>query len=261
MGCGSSQCMQCNKETPVIAAQHSVVDVARSSSSSSSSLSEDPRQSGQRRPFHGRPACMEPVFTVAHDYVPPVVPPAPQPHQPGYMEEGRGRRCWRWRWRRGVSRSAVVALLVFLAVTAAFALAVYRARRSPRDLAFVIVAYYLLALLAGCVAKLEQLRRRDNAPDAAVVVAERRRVRIAVWAVSVALGNTFASRVADAVPGLALKLAVWGVTAVVLGIALYFLFFSKDAERCGAELGRGHADAGHRQATASHGVSSPEERV
>lgn len=203
--------------------------------------------------------CMEPVFTVAHDYVPPVVPPAPQPHQPGHMEEGRGRRCWRWRWRRGVSRSAVVALLlVFLAVTAAFALAVYRARRSPRDLAFVIVAYYLLAFLACCVAKLEQLRRRDNAP---VVVAERRRVRIAVWAVSVALGNTFASRVADAVPGLALKLAVWGVTAIVLGIALYLLFFSKDAERFGAELGRGHAGAGHRQATASHGVSSPEERV
>ncbi|RCV24995.1 hypothetical protein SETIT_5G131000v2 [Setaria italica] len=184
---------------------------------------------------------MEPAFAAAQE------PPVP-PHQPGQTaraQQGGG-------WRRPARCALAVALS--LAVTGHFAFAAYRARHRPPDLAFVLVAYSLLALLVGCVARLEHLRR-----DPAARVAERQWLRIAVWGVSVALANTFAARVAKAMPRLVLKLAVWGVTAVVLGLGFYFLFFSKDAEGCcDAEVGRGQADAGRRPATASH-VLSPEE--
>ena len=85
-------------------------------------------------------------------------------------------------------------LFLFLAVTASFAGAAYRARHHrPRDLAFVATAYYLLALLLCCVAKLELLRDDPAAGDA-----QRRRARLAAGAVSVALSVTFSWRVADA---------------------------------------------------------------
>ncbi|OEL33770.1 hypothetical protein BAE44_0005214 [Dichanthelium oligosanthes] len=192
---------------------------------------------------------MEPVFAVAQE---PAMPPQ-QRRQLGHTTQVQGGGGW----RRPVR--CALALVFFLAVTGNFAFAAYRARHSPRDLAFVLVAYFLLALLVCCVARLEQLRRD---PAAAARVGERRCFRIAVWVVSVALANTFASRVTDALPGLALKLVVWGVTAVVLGLGYYSLFFSKDdAERCcGAELGRGQADDGRRPATALHELS-PEEKM
>ncbi|KAL6626882.1 hypothetical protein ACP70R_030608 [Stipagrostis hirtigluma subsp. patula] len=153
---------------------------------------------------------MEPVASAAAQEQPAAV------HQLGQAQCRRGWRGW---------AHLALGLVLFLAVTVSFAGAAYRARRRPRDLAFVLLAYYLLALLLCCVAKLEQLQR-----DPAAGAVERRRVRLAVWAVSVALANTFASRVADAMPGLALKLAVWGVTAVVLGLGFYFLFCCKEAE-------------------------------
>ncbi|CAO2181171.1 unnamed protein product [Urochloa humidicola] len=201
---------------------------------------------------------MEPVFTVAQE---PMVVPPPQQQQLGQttmqvQQQGGGG------WRRPVRCALAVAL--FLAVTGNFAFAAYRARHRGRDLAFVLVTYSLLALLLGVLARLEWIRR--EAAGGRGRVAERRWLRIAVWAVSVALANTFASRVADAMPRLALKLVVWGVTAVVLGIGFYFLFFSKDADnRCcdGGELGRGSADAaGRRPATAvAVREPSPEDKV
>ncbi|WVZ72591.1 hypothetical protein U9M48_021024 [Paspalum notatum var. saurae] len=143
-------------------------------------------------------------------------------------------------------------LLLVLAVTGSFVAAAYSARRSTRDLVFVLVAYYLLALLACCVAKLEQLRRRDGDGDGET---ERRRVRFAVWAVSVALVNTFAPRVADEMPGLALKLVVWGLSVSVLALGFYLIFCSKDAERCNAEHGLGHDGVGRRQEQAPYELS------
>ncbi|KAF8705781.1 hypothetical protein HU200_030986 [Digitaria exilis] len=124
-------------------------------------------------------------------------------------------------WRVPV-RCALAAVL-FLAVTFNFAFAAYRARHSGRDLAF-------LALLV-----------------------------IAVWCVSAALANTFASRVADAMPRLELKLVVWGLTAVLLALGFYFIFFSKDAECCGDEDDV-HVAGHYRPATAAHHLS-PEEKV
>lgn len=146
-------------------------------------------------------------------------------------------------------------LVLFLAVTASFAGAVYRARHRPRDLAFVITAYYLIALLLCCVRKLELLRLNP-----ASGAAERRRVRLAVWALTVALANTFALRVAEAMPFLALKLAVWGLTMVFLGLAFYFLFRCQDGECCNAEHSHAQADAGRLAEKAFHELS-PEEKV
>ena len=168
---------------------------------------------------------------------------------------GQARRQWGWRGRAGC---AALNLALLLAVTASFAGAAYRARHRPRDLAFVAAAYYLLALLLCCVAKLELLRA-DADPQAAGEV-QRRRVRLAVWAVSVALSATFASRVAEAMPLLALKLAVWGVTAVFLGLGFCLLFCPGDAvPGSAAELGPGQ-DPGRRPAIAKalHELS-PEE--
>ncbi|CAO2185961.1 unnamed protein product [Urochloa humidicola] len=203
---------------------------------------------------------MEPVFTVAQE---PLVVPPPQPQQLGQtttqvQQQGGGG------WRRPVRCALGVAL--FLAVTGNFAFAAYRARHHGRDLAFVLVTYSLLVLLVGVVARLEWIRRDQAAGGGGGRVTERRCLRIAVWAVSVALANTFASRVADAMPKLSLKLVVWGLTAVVLGLGFYFLFFSKDAEdRCcdGGELGRTSGDAaGRRPATAvAVREPSPEEKV
>ena len=192
---------------------------------------------------------MEPVFAVAQESSVPL-PPQQQPHRLGETMPVQGGG-----WRRPAR--CALAVLLFLAVTGNFAFAAYRARHNSRDLAFVLVTYFLLALLVCCVARLEQLRRRDLAAR----VAERRWLRIGVWGVSVALTNTFVSRVADAMPRLALKLVVWGFTAVVLGLGFYFLFFSKDADHyCDGELGRGQADAGRRPATALHELP-PEEKV
>lgn len=143
-------------------------------------------------------------------------------------------------------------LVLFLAVTASFAGAAYRARHRPRDLAFVATAYYLLALLLCCVAKLELLRADPAAGDA-----QRRRARLAAWAVSVALSVMFASRVADTMPMLPLKLAVWAVTAVFLALGLYLLLCCHDADRP-AEPERGQEDYGSRPAKASRELS-PEE--
>ncbi|OEL17498.1 hypothetical protein BAE44_0021481 [Dichanthelium oligosanthes] len=147
-----------------------------------------------------------------------------------------------WRARA----SCALNLALFLAVTVSFAGAAYRARHRPRDLAFVAAAYYLLALLLCCVAQLELLRA-----DPAAGEAHRRRVVLAVWAVSVALSATFASRVAEAMPLLALKLAVWGVTVIFLGLGFYLLFCCTCRD---AELGRDQ-DSGRPPAKGLHELS------
>ncbi|WVZ72593.1 hypothetical protein U9M48_021026 [Paspalum notatum var. saurae] len=169
-------------------------------------------------------------------------PPAPRV-ETRCQGESRGRaRC-----------GCALNLVLLLAVTVTFAGAAYRARRRPRDLAFVAAAYYLLALLLCCLAKLGLLAADPSADGEA----QRRRVRLAAWAVSAALGATFASRVADAMPLLALKLAVWGIAAVFLGVGLYLFFCCQDAGRCAAELGPGQ-DAARPPAKASHELA-PEE--
>ncbi|BAS70757.1 uncharacterized protein [Oryza sativa Japonica Group] len=130
-------------------------------------------------------------------------------------------RDGRWRAR------CALQLAAFAGATAAFAAVAYRVRHRPRDIAFLAVTYWLVALLLCLVEKLEALRL-DASPPARET--ELRRVRLGVWAVAVTLGNTVAWRVCDAMPFLALKLGVWGVTLVVLGFAYYFVFRSKAGE-------------------------------
>uniref|UniRef100_A0A0E0JEZ2 Uncharacterized protein n=1 Tax=Oryza punctata TaxID=4537 RepID=A0A0E0JEZ2_ORYPU len=141
-------------------------------------------------------------------------------------------RDGRWRAR------CALQLVVFAVVTAGFAAAACRARHRPRDIAFLAVTYWLIALLLCLVEKLEALRLDASRET------ELRRVRLAMWAVAVALGNMVAWRVSDAMPFLALKLGVWGVTLVILSFAYYFVFRSKAGECRDEEHGHAQADAG-----------------
>uniref|UniRef100_A0ACD5VG99 Uncharacterized protein n=1 Tax=Avena sativa TaxID=4498 RepID=A0ACD5VG99_AVESA len=158
---------------------------------------------------------MEPAaatsYPVARD-----APPRPAP-QTAQLGQGRPRGDW-GRW-------ALLAIVLLL-LAGSFAWGVYRSRHRPRNLAFVIVTYYLVALLYCCLAKLNLLRRDDPA-----AAPERWRVRMAVWGVSVALANTIAGRVADAMPNAGLKIAVWVLTCVGIGAGFYFFFVREGAGR------------------------------
>ncbi|KAF8705770.1 hypothetical protein HU200_030974 [Digitaria exilis] len=160
---------------------------------------------GSKTPAHA--TCMEPLISAA-------APPW----------EGHG--GWRARGRRPLS------LLLLVAGASAFTGLAYRAR----DLAFLLFAYYLLALLVCCVAKLEQLRRRRD-PAAG---AELRRVKSAVSFFSVALANTFTYGVVCKTPaGMAVKLAAVGLALAVFALWLHLMFGSEDTESCDAEHGHG----------------------
>ncbi|WVZ72603.1 hypothetical protein U9M48_021036 [Paspalum notatum var. saurae] len=171
---------------------------------------------------------MEPVFAVVHEDPPVQAPPAPQKHglgstpppPPPQVQGGGG-------WR--VAARRVLGLVVFLATTAAFVVSIYRSRHSARDLALAIATQFLGTVLGLCFVKLKQLRG-DRAAEVAV---ERRRVKIGMWVLLVALGCTVAVQLTLAVHGLALKLVVWGVTVFLLGLKTYLLFFRKEAEDAG----------------------------
>ncbi|KAK1662668.1 hypothetical protein QYE76_050827 [Lolium multiflorum] len=64
-----------------------------------------------------------------------------------------------------------------------------------------------------------------------MAVAERWRVRMAVWCVSVALANTVAARVTDAMPSAGFKIAVWVFTTVCIAVGFYFFFVRAGAGR------------------------------
>ncbi|KAK1662103.1 hypothetical protein QYE76_050262 [Lolium multiflorum] len=152
-------------------------------------------------------------YPVARD-----APPRPAP-QTAQLGQGPARPGW-GHW-------AILAL-AFLLLSGSFAWGVYQSRHRPRNLAFVLVTYYLIALLYCCLAKLDLLRRDDPAP---AVAAERWRARMAVWCVSVALANTVAARVADAMPSAGFKVAVWVFTTVCIAVGFYFFFVRAGAGR------------------------------
>ncbi|KAM3328681.1 hypothetical protein ACQJBY_026056 [Aegilops geniculata] len=136
-----------------------------------------------------------------------------------------------------------------LFVVACFAWAVYRTRHRPRALAFVIAIYYLIAVLYCCLRKLELLRLEDD-PAA---VPERRRTRLAAMAVSVAQGSTVALSAADRMPNLPLKLAVFGLTAMAMGLVYFFI-----VRRIDGEYGRARSAAAPRPERPLH-EQSPEQ--
>ncbi|XP_051223416.1 uncharacterized protein [Lolium perenne] len=152
-------------------------------------------------------------YPVARD-----APPRPAP-QTAQLGHGPARPGW---------GSWAILALAFLLLSGSFAWGVYQSRHRPRNLAFVVVTYYLIALLYCCLAKLDLLRRDDPAP---AVAAERWRVRMAVWCVSVALANTVAARVADAMPSAGFKVAVWVFTSACIAVGFYFFFVRAGAGR------------------------------
>ncbi|XP_047058213.1 uncharacterized protein LOC124664824 [Lolium rigidum] len=127
--------------------------------------------------------------------------------------------------RRGWGRWAFL-VTVSLLLTGSFAWGVFQARHSRRDLTFVIVAYYLIALLWCCLAKLKLLCRDDPA-----VASKWRRVRFAAWVVFVTLAYTIEMRVAEATPDPWLKNAVWWLTSLGICLAFYFFIAREDAGR------------------------------
>ncbi|XP_047058227.1 uncharacterized protein LOC124664841 [Lolium rigidum] len=152
------------------------------------------------------PAAATTSFPVAHD-----PPPRPAPHVE-QLGQGPARRRW------GHWAFLVILPLVLIC---SFALGVYLARHSFRDLGFVIAVYYFTALLYCCLVKLSHLRRDDTA-----AAPERWRVRLAVWTISVALANVIANRIADAMSDLGLQIAVWVITGVGVGVEFYLSIIS-----------------------------------
>ncbi|BAH92974.1 uncharacterized protein [Oryza sativa Japonica Group] len=122
----------------------------------------------------------------------------------------------------------VIQAITMLVATAVTAQAAYRARREPWDLAFVLFAYADLGLLFLCLSMyerlpppLEEIQKGDSGDDGAAV---RRRLKMAVWALSTALSVAFAWRVAAVMPAPAMRAAVWGMTSTVAVAGFYLLF-------------------------------------
>ncbi|KAF0920107.1 hypothetical protein E2562_033355 [Oryza meyeriana var. granulata] len=134
----------------------------------------------------------------------------------------------------GGGGGGAVQAIAMLGATAVTAQAAYRARRVPWDLTFVLFAYATLGLLFLCLSMYERLpppeqeeeNGDDDDDDGAVV---RRRLKMAVWALSTALSVAFAWRVAAVMPAPALKAAVWGMTSTVVVAGFYVLFVYRPA--------------------------------
>ncbi|PKA50963.1 hypothetical protein AXF42_Ash007619 [Apostasia shenzhenica] len=112
--------------------------------------------------------------------------------------------------------SPILMPIVLLLLTVNAAVSIYRARRDPRNLAFVVFAYAALSALIACVLALE--RRRAEAAEGPGTG----KLRVAVWGLAAALSGCFVWRVAETVPP-ALAAAAWvleGVFSIVSFCAL-----------------------------------------
>jgi len=103
-----------------------------------------------------------------------------------------------------------------------FAVAAWRSRREPRDLAFVAGSSALLAALLACLRRAEGLTPASPA-------GERRRLQASVWALSTALSCAFAYRVAAVMPPV-LAALVWCMTASVVLTGFFMLVLCKDQQ-------------------------------
>ncbi|TVU17175.1 hypothetical protein EJB05_33192, partial [Eragrostis curvula] len=99
--------------------------------------------------------------------------------------------------------------------TYSFAVAAWRARHHPGDVAFVVGAYVALAALFLCLRRVERLT-----PDSPA--ADRRRLHVMVWALSTSLSCAFAYRVSLIMPA-ALVVVIWSMTSFVVLMGFYLL--------------------------------------
>lgn len=111
-----------------------------------------------------------------------------------------------------------------------------RVRDRPWDLAFVVGACTALAMLFWCLRRVERLT--PESPDG-----ERRRLQLAVWALSTALSCAFAYRVSLVMPA-ALVAAIWCMTSSVVLAGFYFLVVCKDRQYRGLDDVDCHAGDG-----------------
>ncbi|KAG2625023.1 uncharacterized protein LOC120697602 [Panicum virgatum] len=100
-----------------------------------------------------------------------------------------------------------------------FAIATWRSRREPRDLAFV----------AGSGALRACLRRAEGLTPASPA-GERRRLQASVWALSTALSCAFAYRVAAVMPPV-LAALVWCMTVSVVLTGFFMLVLCKGQQQ------------------------------
>ncbi|XP_062181084.1 uncharacterized protein LOC133885387 [Phragmites australis] len=98
-----------------------------------------------------------------------------------------------------------------------------RVRDRPWDLAFVVLAYADLAALFWCLPRAERL----PPPPSPAGGEERRRLQLAVWALSTALSCALAHRVSLIMPA-ALVIVVWSMTSFVVLVGFYLLVVCKD---------------------------------
>ncbi|CAM0880081.1 unnamed protein product [Alopecurus aequalis] len=158
---------------------------------------------------------MEMQSTAAKSF--PDLPAARDPPQTAQLGQAPEQYGW-WRWG--------FLAIVWIVLTAHFMWDVHQARHSTLNLAYVIVTNELIVVLFCLVVRLNFLRRDDP-----VAAPERRRLRIGVVVVSVALTITIAARVALVMPNLWLKIG--GVLVITgVGIVVSFYYFPRaDARR------------------------------
>ncbi|CAM0880084.1 unnamed protein product [Alopecurus aequalis] len=133
----------------------------------------------------------------------------------------------------GWARSLFLQTLCFLLANG-FAWGLYRA---GDDLGFAVSTTYLLMALCCCLWKLELLRR-DGGVDPASAARERRRFGLVACAVSLALVSTVTVHVARLVLSLALKVALWMLGGLAMGLALYLMFVALSGGARAEDTGR-----------------------
>jgi hypothetical protein len=154
-------------------------------------------------------AHMEPAttsFLVARD--------PPPPTKTAHLGQGHGPALEGWvRW----AFPQVLCVLLVFAFAWGLRSAGYDVGVLPGPTA------YLLAVLCFCLWKLELLRR-DPSGDPAAAAREWRKVGLATLSASLALGSMVAVHVASAVPGLALRVALWVLAGLAIVLAVYLSF-------------------------------------
>ncbi|TVU17154.1 hypothetical protein EJB05_33170, partial [Eragrostis curvula] len=129
--------------------------------------------------------------------------------------------------RRAAGQLCSISTALVLFLTYSFVQTACRVRDRPSDMAFVVLAYADLAALFWCLRRVERLVTTDQASSSPAAGEERRRLQVAVWALSTVLSCAFAYRVSLVMPPV-LVIVVWSMTVSVVLVGFYLLVVCKD---------------------------------